>query len=175
MKKITTTIVAAISVLLVVLVAIFGTKPQGIIEKVYIQSITINPSDDSQYDASRDPRTMVLVYDINKEIVGADGNKYMPYIFNTSIAPENVTYRSFTYYIDENSKIYMDFPEENESARFKGIFFVKRVTDRKFGSVDVHCRATDGGKAPDDTLRVVIDYRKLIESVSSDSTSSTIS
>lgn len=173
MKKITTTIVAAVTVLLVVLVAFFGTKPQGIIEVVYITSVTITPSDNSQYKEDGDPRSMLLVYDVNKEIEGSDGNKYMPYIFNTKVLPEDATNRSFVYYIDENSTVYMDFPSENETARYKGIFFVKRNFDKKFGSVDVHCRATDGGQAKDDTLRVIIDYRTLQSQISEDESSST--
>ncbi len=163
MKKIVSVLVAAITLVAIVFVAIFGTKPQGIVPKVYIDTLTILPSDNSQYQKGdkTKPDSMVLVYDPSGE-VDYDGASYMPYIFKTEILPENATDRSFSYYVDDLSKSYMDFPPDSDSASKRGAFLIKKTTNKKFVVVDVHCRPLDGGKAQVSTLRVVIDYRSVL-------------
>ncbi len=162
MKKIVSVLVAAITLVAIVFVAIFGTKPQGIVPKIYMDSITILPSDNSQYQKGDEttPDSMVLVYDVAEEVI-YDDVYYMPYIFKTEILPENATDRSFSYYVDDLSKTYMDFPPDSENASGRGTFLIKKMTDKNFVIVDVHCRPLDGGKASISTLRVVIDYRSV--------------
>lgn len=159
MKKIVSVLVTAISLVAIIFVAIFGTKPQGIVPKVYIESITILPSDNSQYVEKTDtePAKMLLTYDSSNEVI-YDDICYMPYIFKTQIVPENATDRSFYYYVDDNSKTYMDFPPNSENASSRGAFLVRKHTDIRFAIVDVHCKTLDGGKADISTLRIVIDY-----------------
>lgn len=162
MKKIVSALVSAVTLVAIVFVAIFGTKPQGIVPKVYIETLTVLPSDNSQYvkgDETK-PDSMMLVYDASGE-VEYDGVYYMPYIFKTEILPENATDRSFSYYVDDLSKTYMDFPPNSDSASKRGAFLIKKTTNRQFAVVDVHCRPLDGGKAKVSTLRVVIDYRPI--------------
>ena len=162
MKKLVYFLVLAVSFAAVILVAIFGTRPQGIVECIYIDTIKIKPSDESVYQEESDTESakMILVYDKNEELE-YDGSFYMPYIFKTEISPLDVTNRSFSYYIDDVSKSYMDFPPQSENASKNGAFLIKRVTNKQFIVVDVHCRALDGGKAKIDTLRVIIDYRSV--------------
>lgn len=166
MKKLASILVMAVTLIAIVFVAVFGTQPQGIIPKVYIETIQIQPSDGSQYNEEK--RTMVLKYDENQEFVyGETGHEQyaMSYIFTTSIYPEDVTDRSFRYYIDEESTSkYMDFPPDSESAPRRGAFLVKRVEDKKIATVTIFCRTLDGGKAPTDQLTVVIDYRSIYKS-----------
>ncbi len=160
MKKIVSVLVTAISVVAIIFVAIFGTKPQGIVPKVYIDSVTILPSDDSQYaeQTDTDYAKMVLVYDESQEVIYNDVH-YMPYIFKTQILPENATDRSFYYYVDETSKTYIDFPPDTENASSRGAFLIAKMNDIDFATVYVHCKTLDGGKAPISTLMIIIDYR----------------
>ncbi len=165
MKKVVMIIITAVTIVAMVFVAIFGTKPQGIVPSVYIEKITILPSDNSTYQEGQDENDvnkMVLVYDVSGELE-YEGNYYMPYIFKTEILPENVTNRSFSYYVDDLSKSYIDFPPESENASSRGAFLIKRVTDKQFVIADIHCRALDGGKAKVSTLRLIIDYRNVNE------------
>lgn len=162
MKKLVSVLVTAITLVAIVFVAIFGTKPQGIVPKVYMDSITILPSDNSLYQKGEEgkPDSMVLVYDPSGEVI-YDDVYYMPYIFKTEILPENATDRSFSYYVDDLSKTYMDFPPDSDNASQRGAFLIKKMTNKTFVIVDVHCRPLDGGKAQISTLRVVIDYRSV--------------
>ena len=106
---------------------------------------------------------MVLVYDEMQEPDYGNGKEsYMPYIFKTEILPENATNRSFTYFVDQSSKAYIDFPPDSENASSKGMFLVKRVTNKAFASVIVSCRPQDGGKAEIANLTVIIDYRSVL-------------
>lgn len=164
MKKIVSVLVGAITLVAIVFVAIFGTKPQGITPKIYIDTLTILPSDNSQYQKGEDgkPDSMVLVYNVSEEVV-YDDIHYMPYIFKTEILPENATDRSFSYYVDDLSKSYMDFPPGSDSASRRGAFLIKKTTNKKFVVVDVHCRPLDGGKADTSTLRVVLDFRSVYD------------
>lgn len=163
MKKLVSILVAAISLLAIVLVAVFGTRPQGITPIIYMDSIKILPSDNSQYKETDGKATMVLVYDEMQEPDYGNGKEsYMPYIFKTEILPENATNRSFTYFVDQSSKAYIDFPPDSENASSKGMFLVKRVTNKAFASVIVSCRPQDGGKAEIAILTVVIDYRSVL-------------
>ncbi len=164
MKKSVSLIVFAVSLLAIVFVAIFGTKPQGIVPKIYMESIQIKPSDNSQYDETQNK--MVLVYDEEQEVY-YDGNYYMPYIFSTIVLPENATDRSFVYYFDESYKPFLDFPLDNEGAKFRGAFMVKKNVHKKFQAVKINCKPLDGGKAPVATLTVVIDYRNVYEPMTS--------
>ncbi len=162
MKKLVSVLVSAITLVAIVFVAIFGTKPQGIVPPIYIDSITILPSDNSSHKKGEngEPDTMVIAYDSSGEIA-YDDVYYMPYIFKTEILPENATYRSFSYYVDDLSKTYMDFPPDSDNASRRGAFLIKKMTDKTFVVVDVHCRPLDGGKAETATLRVLIDYRSV--------------
>ena len=67
MKKLVSILVAAISLLAIVLVAAFGPRPQGITPIIYMDSIKILPSDNSQYKETDGKATMVLVYDEMQE------------------------------------------------------------------------------------------------------------
>lgn len=163
MKKLVSILVSAISLLAIVLVAVFGTRPQGITPIIYMDSIKILPSDSSPYKEENGKSTMVLVYDERQEPDYGNGKEdYMPYIFKTEILPENATNRSFTYFVDESSKSYIDFPPNSEGASSKGMFLVKKVTDRPFATAIVSCRPQDGGKAEIASLTVVIDYRSVM-------------
>ncbi|HBE99200.1 MAG TPA: hypothetical protein DDW18_04140 [Firmicutes bacterium] len=162
MKKLVSILVSAISLLAIVLVAIFGTKPQGITPIIYIDSIKILPSDNSEYKEEDGKPSMLLVYDEMQEPDYGNGKEnYMPYIFKTEILPENATNRSFTYFVDENSKAYIDFPPDNEGASSKGMFLVKKVTNKAYALVRIFCKPQDGGKAQIAELEVVIDYRSV--------------
>lgn len=165
MKKSVSLIVFAVSLLAIVFVAIFGTKPQGIVPKIYMESIQIKPSDNSQYDEEQNK--MVLVYDEEQEVY-YDGNYYMPYIFNTIVLPENATDRSFVYYFDDSYKLYLDFPVDNEGAKFRGAFMVRKNVHKKFQAAKINCKPLDGGKAPVATMTIVIDYRNVYQGDVSD-------
>ncbi len=160
MKKSVSLIVFAATVIAIVIVAIFGTKPQGIVPKIYIDSIAIKPSDNSKYDAEKN--SMWLVYDTNQEVQYND-SYYMPYIFTTEVLPENATDRSFLYYFDESDKDYIDFPMDNDNAKYRGAFLIKKQTKKRFKSVRLFCKPLDGGKAAVADITVVIDYYSVLE------------
>ncbi len=155
MKKSVSLIVFAASLIAIIIVAIFGTKPQGIVPKIYMESITIKPSDNSRYDEEKNK--MVLVYDVDQEVVYNE-DSYMPYIFTTSVLPENATDRSFMYYFDDAYLDYINFPLDNEQAKYRGAFLIKKQTKKKFQIVKIFCKPLDGGKAPVASIDVVLDY-----------------
>ncbi len=159
MKKSVSLIVFAATVLAIVIVAIFGTKPQGIIPKIYIDSLAIKPSDNSDYSAEKN--SMRLIYDTNQEVQYND-EYYMPYIFTTEVLPENATDRSFVYYFDEIYKDYIDFPMDNDNAKYRGAFLIKKQTKKKFQIVKLFCKPLDGGKADIASINVVLDYSSVL-------------
>lgn len=159
MKKSVSLIVFAATVLAIVIVAIFGTKPQGIVPKIYIDSIAIKPSDNSEYNSEKN--TMRLIYDTNQEVQYNDAY-YMPYIFTTEVLPENATDRSFVYYFDESYKEYIDFPMDNDNAKYRGAFLIKKQTKKKFQIVKLFCKPLDGGKADIASITVVLDYSAVL-------------
>lgn len=158
MKKSVSLIVFAASLIAIIIVAIFGTKPQGIVPKIYMESITIKPSDNSRYDEEKSK--MVLVYDVDQEVVYND-DAYMPYIFTTSVLPENATDRSFMYYFDDSYLDYINFPPDNEQAKYKGAFLIKKQTKTKLKVVKIFCKPLDGGKAPVASIDVILDYSSV--------------
>ena len=158
MKKSVSLIVFAISLITIVFVAIFGTKPQGIVPKIYMEKITIKTSDDSEYDAENSK--MVLKYDVEQE-VQYDGEYYMPYIFMTSVLPENATDRSFIYYFDDSYRSYIDFPMGNDTAKYQGAFLIKKQTAKQYKIVKLFCKPLDGGKAPVASMTVILDYSSV--------------
>ncbi len=159
MKKSVSLIVFAATILAIVIVAIFGTKPQGIIPKIYIDSLAIKPSDNSDYSAEKN--SMRLIYDTNQEVQYND-EYYMPYIFTTEVLPENATDRSFVYYFDEIYKDYIDFPMDNDNAKYRGAFLIKKQTKKKFQIVKLFCKPLDGGKADIASINVVLDYSSVL-------------
>lgn len=159
MKKSVSLIVFAATVLAIVIVAIFGTKPQGIVPKIYIDSLAIKPSDNSDYSAEKN--SMRLIYDTNQEVQYND-EYYMPYIFTTEVLPENATDRSFVYYFDEIYKDYIDFPMDNDNAKYRGAFLIKKQTKKKFQIVKLFCKPLDGGKADIASINVVLDYSSVL-------------
>jgi len=156
MKKAVSILVSAICLVAVVFVAIFGTKPQGIVPKVYIESLTIKPSDDSEYRTnSEGAHQCIIHYDANQEIE-YDGAFYMPYVFITEIAPENATDRSFAY--SSNKKSVIDFPPDSENAHRRGAFLIKKVEGKDFEIAKITARPDDGGSGKADVLILVIVY-----------------
>lgn len=161
MKKGVAILVGAISLLAVVFVAIFGTRPQGIVPVVYISSLTIKPSDDSRYWTNQSGIHQCLIdYDPNKEVF--DGvDFYMPYVFVTEVLPDNATDRSFVYALANEYKDYIIFSKGENSAR-QGAFLIKKKTDRKNPMViSISVRPEDGGSGEGDTLKVVLTYGQV--------------
>ncbi len=163
MKKGVSILVAAICLIAVAFVTIFGTRPQGIVPVVYISSLTIKPSDNSKYwTNSSGMHQCYIEYDPNKEIYDGEAY-YMPYIFVTEILPQNTTNRSFIYTISEQAKDYMRLSDGDKAAS-QGAFLLKRHNDRMKDDpmiVTVNVTPQDGGSGKGDTLYVVIDYDKV--------------
>lgn len=164
MKKAVSILVSAICLIAIVFVAIFGTKPQGIVEVTYISSLTIKPgSDGGEYSTTTDgSHQCVITYDPSKEMDDGE-NRFVPYQFTTEIAPENATNRSYHYTVADNYKNTIDFPSQNEMAHKKGIFIIKRRTDKKRTSAIINVYPDDGGSGAGDELRVVILYDSVYE------------
>lgn len=161
MKKAVSILVSAISLIAIIFVAIFGTKPQGIVPRIYIESLTIKPLDMSSYvEDEKNGNYCTIKYDEDSE-VRDDENVYMPYIFTTEVLPKNATDQSFAYSIADNYKEYMDFPSNNPLANRRGIFLIKKRTDKKAALVRINVRPVDGGNGKGDSLKVIIDYRAI--------------
>lgn len=161
MKKGVALLISAISLLAVVFVTIFGTKPQGIIPIVYISSLTIKPSDNSRYFTNDSgEHQMIIEYDPSKEIY--DGtSRYMPYIFVTDILPNEATNRNFVYTLSDDYKDYIIF-SNSETAPRQGAFLLKRIDDRPDPMVvSISVNPQDGGSGKGDTLKIVIVYDKV--------------
>ncbi len=161
MKKGVAILVTAISLLAVVFVAVFGTRPQGIVPVVYITSLTIKPSDDSRYWTNNSGVHQCLIdYDPNKEVYDGE-NYFMPYVFVTEVLPDNATDRSFVYTLANEYNDFITFSTGENSAR-QGAFLIKKKTDRKAPmvvSISVH--PEDGGSGTGDTLKIVLTYDKV--------------
>ncbi len=162
MKKGVGILISAICLLAVVLVAIFGTRPQGIVPVVYISSLTIKPSDDSRYWTNKSgDHQCLIVYNPDIEINDGE-NTYMPFLFTTEVLPDNATDRSFVYTLASDYSDYMIFAS-GENAPRQGAFLIKKKTDRDSKhpyllSLSVH--PEDGGSGSGDTLKVVLDYSR---------------
>ncbi len=161
MKKGVAILVGAISLLAVVFVAVFGTRPQGIVPVVYISSLTIKPSDDSRYWTNSSGGHQCLIdYDPNKEVFDGE-NYFIPYVFVTEVLPDNATDRSFVYTLASEYDDYIIFATGERSAR-QGAFLIKKRTDRKAPMVvSVSVRPEDGGNGSGDTLKIVLTYDKV--------------
>ncbi len=161
MKKGVAILVGAISLLAVVFVAVFGTRPQGIVPVVYITSLTIKPSDDSRYWTNNSGDHQCLInYDPDKEVYDGE-NYFMPYVFVTEVLPDNATDRSFVYTLASEYNDFITFSSGENSAR-QGAFLIKKRTDRKnpmVVSISVH--PEDGGNGSRDTLKIVLTYDKV--------------
>lgn len=161
MKKAVSILVSAISLIAIIFVAIFGTKPQGIVPRIYIESLTIKPVDLSTYkEDEQNGNSCTIKYDENLETTDGE-NFYMPYIFTTEVLPKNATDQSFVYSIAENYKEYMDFPSKNALANRRGAFLIKKRTDKKFAIVRINVRPVDGGNGKGDSLTVVLNYEEI--------------
>ena len=161
MKKAVSILVGAISLLAIIFVAVFGTKPQGIVPRIYIESLTIKPVDMSTYTIDEENGNYCTIkYDEDLETTDGE-NYYMPYIFTTEVLPNNVTDQSFVYSIADNYKEYMDFPSNNALANRRGAFLIKKRTDKKVAMVRINVRPVDGGNGKGDSLRIILDYRAI--------------
>ena len=160
MKKGVAILVSAVCLLAVVFVAIFGTRPQGIVPVVYISSLTIKPSDDSRYWTNKSGKHQcVITY--NPDIEVLDGSEYyMPYLFTTEVLPDNTTNRSFIYTLASDYSNFIVFASGENAAR-QGAFLIKKKTNIEKRSVSISVHPEDGGSGSGDTLLIVLDYSRV--------------
>lgn len=163
MKKSVALLVTAALTIAIVFVAVFGTKPQGIVPIIYIESLTIKPSETGTFD--EEEKSLVLAYDESKaveyEFDGEVGH-YMSYIFQTVIAPDSATSRSFRYWVADNKFVF--FPTETASKQ--GSILIKEPQNpakTKFFPIEIHVDPNDGGAGKGDTINLIVDYRSLIK------------
>lgn len=162
MKKGTLLLVSLVTVIAVLFVALFGTRPQGIVPVVYIESLQIEPGDGSE--VKEDPsigKYMTFVYDPSEETEITEGEKVVPYIFSTKVLPEGVTNSRFEYYFDQDAySNYLEFALSPE-APYSGAFLIKRQEAKRWGIVTINVRPLDGGSGKGDTLVLRIDYKNV--------------
>ena len=162
MKKGVAILISAVCLVAVVLVAIFGTRPQGIVPVVYISSLTIKPSDNSAYKAnSSGEHQCIIYYDAGLE--ESDGTSYyMSYVFVTDVLPDSVTNRSYVYTIASEYSDFITFATGENSAH-TGAFLIKKHTDRKTYIASISVRPNDGGNGEGDTLKIILKYDRVYE------------
>lgn len=162
MKKITVLLVSFVTVIAVVFVALFGTRPQGIVPVVYIESLTIEPGDGSQIKENPSlGKMLTLTYDPAQEVEVDGSHRAIPYLFTTKVLPEGVTNRRFEYYFDEEaSSTFLSFASSPE-APYSGAFLIKRYEKKRFAYATIHVRPLDGGSGKGDTLTLKIDYKSV--------------
>ena len=161
MKKTLSILVSAICLVAVIFVAVFGTKPQGIVPRVYIESLRIEPMDMSAYHDDESGHYCVIAYDPALEIQYGE-DYYMPYVFTTRILPDNATDRSFNYVVSSDYRDWIDFPPDNPDASRRGAFLIRRNTSKKVKMARVNVRPLDGGNGSGDELRIVLDYSSVV-------------
>ena len=162
MKKGVAILISAVCLVAVVLVAVFGTRPQGIVPVVYISSLTIKPSDNSVYKTtSSGEHQCTIFYDAGIEAF--DGaSYYMEYGFDTTVLPDSVTNSSYVYTIASEYSDFMTFAVGENSAQ-RGNFLIKKHTDVKFSIVEISVHPNDGGNGEGDTLKVILRYDRVYE------------
>jgi hypothetical protein len=171
MKKGVLIFIAGVTILAFVLVGFVGSVPTGIVPVIYIESLSIK----SMFGENPIVNETTAVKTINVDYydrdsytsIDIDGTNYIGYIFTTTVFPENVTYRSFQYSFGENN--FVTFNPDNVMASNAGSILVKEYIRTpemiaagrwpKF-KIDISCEAMDGGNAPEDTIRLVIDYKR---------------
>jgi hypothetical protein len=95
-----------------------------------------------------------------------NGDTYIGYVFVTVINPDSVTNQSFAYSVPENPYVILN--PYSDKAKAQGAFFIKQVIltqaqidgERTTKKVDITVKATDGGREPTDTVRLIVDYSK---------------
>lgn len=158
MKKIVLFFIGALSLLVVMAVAFFGTMPVGINVPVYINSVEILDSSMNSFKDRDDDgnKYFPLTFDWDSKEKDEQGNPYMVYIFNTEILPANCTSRRFSYSCAENAYV-------KEIQASSGVFLIKAMSyglgESPYFVCDIKCQATDGGPGSvEDNLRLVIKY-----------------
>lgn len=158
MKKIVLFFIGAISLLVVMAVAFFGTMPIGINVPVYIDSVEILDTSMNSFTQkdSQGHKYFPLTFDWKSKEKDEQGNPYMVYIFNTEVLPTNCTSRRFSYSCPENAYV-----KEIQAA--SGVFLIKAMSygigESPYYVCDITCQAADGGPGNvEDSLRLVIKY-----------------
>lgn len=170
MKKGLLIFIAGVTILAFVLVGFLGSVPTGIVPIIYIESVSIRSmfGENPTVNESTHVKTIDLnYYDRDRYTsIELDGSNYIGYIFTTTVYPENVTYRNFQYSFGDNN--FVIFNPDNVLAANAGSILIKEnilsqamidAGKTKF-KIDISCEAMDGGSAPEDTIRLVVDYKK---------------
>lgn len=162
MKKTVAFFIAGITILVIMAVAFFGTMPVGITPTVYISSVEILDMKMNSITEKDSQDRKVLHFDFDWKGASQDssGKKYMTYIFNTTILPENVTKRRFTYSCADNNYV----KAVQASA---GVFLIQEMSygfgESPYYICDIKCQAADGGPGQvEDNLTLIVKYGDAI-------------
>jgi hypothetical protein len=170
MKKGILIFIAGVTIIAFILVGFLGSVPTGIVPVVYIDTISIRTmggETPTLNPASGVKTVNVDWYDRDSyQTITYNGDTYIGYVFVTVINPDSVTNQSFAYSVPENPYVILN--PYSDKAKAQGAFFIKQVIltqaqidgERTTKKVDITVKATDGGREPTDTVRLIVDYSK---------------